>query len=200
VIQQQINLYDERFKEKKLLFSAAQVASILLVLLLGMGGWSYKIQTSMAQAKQDNLMVKASRQNLINELNMASAELTELLADSRIDKKISNVSKAVNARKKILVFVSANQFGSGQGFSSYLVALSELHVDNVWLDEISLAENYVKIHGSALNAELVPEYFGRFGEQAIFQGNRFNVFNVTRKEDTDWKVDFEIATDETINE
>ena len=200
MIQQQINLYDERFKEKKLLFSAAQVASILLVLLLGIGGWSYKIQTSMAQAKQENLMVKASRQKLTNELNMASAELTKLLADSRIEEKISSVSKAVNARKKILVFVSANQFGSGQGFSSYLEALSELHVDNVWLDEISLAENYVKIRGSALNAELVPEYFGRFGEQAIFQGNRFNVFNVTRKQDTDWKVDFEIATDETINE
>ena len=118
MIQQQINLYDERFKEKKLLFSAAQVASILLVLLLGMGGWSYKIQTSLAQAKQENLMVKASRQKLTNELNMASAELTRLLADSRIDEKISSVSKAVNARKKVLVFVSANQFGSGQGFSS----------------------------------------------------------------------------------
>jgi len=145
-------------------------------------------------------MVKASRLKLTNELNMTSAELTNLLADSRIDEKISSVSKAVSARKKILVFVSANQFGSGQGFSSYLAALSELHVDDVWLDEISLAENYVKIRGSALNAELVPEYFGRFGEQAIFKGNRFNVFNVTRKQDTDWKVDFEIATDETINE
>jgi len=165
VIQQQINLYDERFKEKKLLFSATQVASILLVLLLGMGGWSYKIQTSLAQAKQENLMVKASRQKLINELNMASAELTRLLADSRIDEKISSVSKAVNARKKILVFVGANQFGSGQGFSSYLAALSELHVDDVWLDEISLAENYVKIRGSALNAELVPEYAGLANRQ-----------------------------------
>jgi hypothetical protein len=200
VIRQQINLYDERFREKKLLLSAAQVASIFLLLLTGISGWSYLVQTDLNQVRQENFMVKASRQNLINELNQASAELTKLSADSGIDEKIGRVSREVNARKKVLVFVSANQFGSGQGFSSYLVALSELSVNNVWLERISLAENYIRIQGSALKAESVPEYFGQFNEQAVFHGNRFNVFTLDRNEDTDWKVDFEIATSETINE
>jgi hypothetical protein len=200
VIRQQINLYDERFREKKLLLSAAQVASIFLLLLTGISGWSYLVQTDLNQVRQENLMVKASRQNLTGELNLASAELTKLSADSGIDEKIGRVSREVNARKKVLVFVSANQFGSGQGFSSYLVALSELSVNNVWLERISLAENYIRIQGSALKAESVPEYFGQFNEQAVFHGNRFNVFTLDRNEDTDWKVDFEIATSETINE
>ncbi len=200
MIHQQINLYDERFREKKVPLSAAQAASILLVLLLAVGGWSYLIQTNLDQARQENLTTKANRLNLVNELNAASAELTRLLADSRIDAKITGVSREISARKKVLAFVRANQFGSGQGFSSYLVALSELHVDNVWLDEISLAENYIKIRGSALSAELIPEYFGRFSEQPIFQGNRFNIFKVDRKQDTDWKVDFEIATRGTPDE
>jgi len=200
VIHQQINLYDERFREKKILLSAAQAASVFLILLLGVGGWSYFIQTNLDQARQENLIIKASRQNLVNELNAASAELARLLADSRIDTKITGVSREIGARKKVLAFVSANQFGSGQGFSSYLVALSELHVDNVWLDEISLAENYIKIRGSALSAELIPEYFGRFSEQSIFRGNRFNIFKVDRKQETDWKVDFEIATNGTLDE
>jgi hypothetical protein len=200
VIRQQINLYGERFREKKLLLSAAQVASIFLLLLTGISGWSYLVQTDLNQVRQENLVVKASRQNLTGELNLASAELTKLSADSGIDEKIGRVSREVNARKKVLVFVSANQFGSGQGFSSYLVALSELSVNNVWLEGISLAENYIRIRGSALKAESVPEYFGQFNEQAVFQGNRFNVFTLDRNEDTDWKVDFEIATSETIND
>ncbi|MCZ6470842.1 MAG: PilN domain-containing protein [Gammaproteobacteria bacterium] len=200
MIDQQINLYDERFREKKILLSAAQAASVFLILLLGVGGWSYFIQTNLDQARQENLIIKASRQNLVNELNAASAELARLLADSRIDAKITGVSREIGARKKVLAFVSANQFGSGQGFSSYLVALSELHVENVWLDEISLAENYIKIRGSALSAELIPEYFGRFSEQSIFRGNRFNIFKVDRKQETDWKVDFEIATNGTLDE
>ncbi len=200
MIHQQINLYDERFREKKILLSAAQAASVFLILLLGVGGWSYFIQTNLDQARQENLIIKDSRQKLVNELNAASAELARLLADSRIDTKITGVSREIGARKKVLAFVSANQFGSGQGFSSYLVALSELHVDNVWLDEISLAENYIKIRGSALSAELIPEYFGRFSEQSIFRGNRFNIFKVDRKQETDWKVDFEIATNGTLDE
>ena len=200
MIHQQINLYDERFREKKILLSAAQAASVFLILLLGVGGWSYFIQTNLDQARQENLIIKASRQNLVNELNAASAELARLLADSRIDAKITGVSREIGARKKVLAFVSANQFGSGQGFSSYLVALSELHVENVWLDEISLAENYIKIRGCALSAELIPEYFGRFSEQSIFRGNRFNIFKVDRKQETDWKVDFEIATNGTLDE
>lgn len=200
MIHQQINLYDERFREKKILLSAAQAASVFLILLLGVGGWSYFIQTNLDQARQENLIIKASRQNLVNELNAASAELARLLADSRIDAKITGVSREIGARKKVLAFVSANQFGSGQGFSSYLVALSELHVENVWLDEISLAENYIRIRGSALSAELIPEYFGRFSEQSIFRGNRFNIFKVDRKQETDWKVDFEIATNGTLDE
>ena len=200
MIHQQINLYDERFREKKILLSAAQAASVFLILLLGVGGWSYFIQTNLDQARQENLIIKASRQNLVNELNAASAELARLLADSRIDAKITDVSREIGARKKVLAFVSANQFGSGQGFSSYLVALSELHVENVWLDEISLAENYIKIRGCALSAELIPEYFGRFSEQSIFRGNRFNIFKVDRKQETDWKVDFEIATNGTLDE
>ena len=200
MIHQQINLYDERFREKKLLLSAAQVASILLLLLTGIGGWSYLVQTDLNQVRQENLMVKASRQSLTSELNQVSAELTKLSADSGIDEKIGRVSREVNARKKVLAFVSTNQFGSGQGFSSYLVALSELHVNNVWLEGISLAENYIRIRGSALKAELVPEYFGQFNEQAVFHGKRFNIFTLDRNQDTDWKVDFEIATSETINE
>jgi hypothetical protein len=200
VIHQQINLYDKRFREKKILLSAAQAASVFLILLLGVVGWSYFIQTNLDQARQENLIIKASRQKLVNELNAASAELARLLADSRIDAKITGVSREISARKRVLAFVRANQFGSGQGFSSHLVALSELHVDNVWLDEISLAENYIKIRGSALSAELIPEYFGRFSEQSIFRGNRFNIFKVERKQDTDWKVDFEIATNGTLDE
>jgi len=75
-----------------------------------------------------------------------------------------------------------------------------LHVRNVWLDEIALSENYVRLRGSALNADLIPEYFNRFSEESIFQGNRFHIFQPDRSEASAWKVDFEIATDEKVDE
>lgn len=200
MIRQQVDLYQEQFREKRLLFSARQIFSLLVVLLVSGGVGSYFLQGNLDKARQDNFSIKESQKIITDELNAANAELALLLADKRMDQEIAGMSREVGARKKVLAFVSANQFGSGQGFSSYLLALSNLHIDDVWLEEISLAENYLKIHGSALRAELVPVYFAQFSDETVFQGNRFNIFSLDRKEDSDWKVDFEIATNETLDE
>ena len=200
MITQQVNLYQDRFHEKKLLFSAQQILSVLVIILLGGAYGTYLIQSNLNIAKRDNYSIKQSQNKITNELNAANAELAMLLADRRMDLEITSLSREVGARKKVLAFVSANQFGSGQGFSSYLLALSNLHVENVWLNEISLADNYLKIRGSALSADLVPLYFGRFSQESVFRGNRFNIFQLERNEATDWKVDFEIATDESLDE
>ena len=200
MITQQINLYQDQFHEKKLLFSAQQIFSVLVIILLGGAYGSYLIQGNLNIAKRDNYSIKQSQNKITNELNAANAELAALLADRRMDLEITGLSREVSTRKKVLAFVSANQFGSGQGFSSYLLALSNLNVENVWLNEISLADNYLQIRGSALSADLVPLYFSRFGQESVFRGNRFNIFQLERNEATDWKVDFEIATDDSLDD
>ena len=200
MIEQRINLYQERFRERKLLLSAAQLGVLVIVGLVGIAIWSFLIQTDLDEATRLNLTLKERQSSISDELNAANAELTKLLADNRMDEEIAGVSREISARRKVLNFVDANQFGSGQGFSSYLVSLSRLHIDNLWLDEIRLAENYLRIHGSALDAELVPVYFDRFSEEVSFQGNRFDVFELERNDTTNWKVDFEIATSEALNE
>lgn len=200
MINQQVNLYQDRFHDKKLLVSAQQVISLLVVLLVGGAYGTYYLQGNLDLARLDNYTIKESQNKITAELNAAHAELATLLADKRMDTEITGLLREVSARKKVLAFVSANQFGSGQGFSSYLLALSNLHVDNVWLNEISLADNFLKIRGSALSADLVPRYFGQFSEESVFQGNRFNVFQLDRNEATDWKVDFEIATEESLDD
>ena len=200
MITQQVNLYQEQFHEKKLYFSAQQIISLLVVLLVGGAYGSYLIQGNLDLARLDNYTIKQNQNKITAELNAAHAELATLLADKRMDTEIAGLLREVSARKKVLAFVSANQFGSGQGFSSYLLALSNMHVDNVWLNEISLADNFLKIRGSALSADLVPLYFRQFSQESVFQGNRFNIFQLDRNEATDWKVDFEIATEESLDE
>ena len=200
MIDQQINLYQERFQKKKLLLSAKQLAGLLVILLVSIALMSSLLQIELDHARQQNLAIKASQEKISDELNAANAELTQLLADNRTERKIADISREISARKKVLSFVDANQFGSGQGFSPYLLALSNLQVSNVWLDEIALAENYVRLRGSALSADLIPEYFNRFSEESIFQGSRFHIFQLGRNEATAWKVDFEIATKEKFDE
>ncbi len=200
MIEQRINLYQDRFREKKLVLSAAQLISMIVLSLVAITIWSYILQTDMGDASASNAVLKKRQASIADELNAATAELTQLLADNRMDQEITGITGKISARRRVLSFVDANQFGSGEGFSAYLVSLSRLHIDNVWLDKIKLAENYVRIHGSALDAALVPAYFDRFSEEAVFKGNRFNLFQLERQAATDWKVDFEIATSEGLNE
>ena len=198
MIAQQINLYQDRFKEKRLFASAAQVIILLLVMLFGIAGWSYLMASDLNDSKQINLRLKASQSLINNELTIVTAELNQALADDRITTLVNDTSKQLRARKQVIRFVENNQFGSGEGFSAYLKSLSNLQVDNVWLDEILLSDSFVKISGSALSAELIPTYFASFSEEAVFRGQRFQLFELDRKPVADWKVDFTIATEEAF--
>jgi len=196
VIEQQINLYQHQFRDKRTLVSAAQLAALVVLVTISMAAYSLFMQMEFDEAKAHNISLMDRQQGIADELKIASAELSRLLADNRMDEEIAGVSREISARRKVLNFVDSNQFGSGEGFSPYLVSLSNLHTENVWLDEIMLADHYVRIHGSALDAELVPAYFDRFSEESVFKGSRFDIFKVDRDKNTDWKVDFEIATHE----
>ncbi|MEM7565172.1 MAG: hypothetical protein AAF353_19340 [Pseudomonadota bacterium] len=194
MIGQQINLYQDRFREKRVWVSAGQVSTVLFLVVVAIGLYSYWLDRQLSEAKSLNQAIKADQKSMTTELAAASAELSQLLKDNRLDAEIKSASRQVSARKKVLSFVDANQFGSGQGFSEYLIALSNLHLPDVWLNRIRLAEDYVQIKGSSLKADQIPGYFDRFSEEGIFHGNRFDIFEVSRSKETNWKVDFEIAT------
>ena len=200
MMRQQINLYQERFHQKRLWLSANQVAAAALLLLVIGAAWSFLLVYQLDAAAERKLAIEADRNRLSAELAVANAELARLLDDDRLDRQIESTARQISARKKILNFVNDNRFGSGQGFSRYLVALSRLHVDDLWLSRIRFGQNFVQIKGSALDAERVPGYFERFGEEPVFVGNRFDLFRVSRDREHEWKVDFEIATRGTADE
>ena len=197
MIEQQINLYQERFHEKRLWLSAAQTATALVVLLAVIGSASFLMQGELQKAERRNQQLKAERDRITAALATANLELKQLLEDTRLDQDIESAARQISARKKVLAFVDANRFGSGQGFSDYLIALSNLHVDNIWLSRIRFGENFIQLQGSSLDAGQVPAYFDSFSDETVFQGNRFDLFELKRDPDNDWKVDFEIATSET---
>ena len=194
-MRQQINLYQDRFREKRVWVSLQQLAAALALVAVVIAAWSFLLHRDLEQARERSVAIKTDRDRMSAELAAANAELAALLEDNQLDREIEST-----ARQKVLKFVADNRFGSGQGFSGYLVALSRLHVDDIWLHGIHLGQNYIRIRGSSLSAERVPHYFTRFREQQIFVGNRFDLFEVSRGKNSDWKVDFEIATRSRVDE
>lgn len=194
MIVQEINLYQDRFKEKTiwLSFNHMLIVTGLLLAFLVISGYWYNSQLRMAEQK--NRALTDSRERSTKLLAAEQEKLQSLLSNNQIDTQISKVSSAIAQHKRINDFVSKNQFGSGQGFSSDLIGLAEINIKNVWLNEISLAGDYIKLAGSALKAEVIPEYFNQFRQSELFEGQVFEVFQLDRKPAQNWKVDFLIAS------
>jgi hypothetical protein len=200
MINQEINLYQDRFKEKKLLLSAQHSLVLLGVVILALMVSSYfyadMTQQEQLRLEQNSLQKTQSTQRM----ELLQKKMQELLANDQLDRKIAQVSKDIKVRKRMIDFVDNNQFGSGEGFSKDLAVLAELPGENLWLNQISLAANYIKLSGSALNAQSVPEYFNQFQSRDLFEGHVFDVFELGREAQRDWKVDFVIASREVSDE
>ena len=200
MLNQSINLYQDRFKEKKVPLSAAQMLTISVVTLMLLVVAGFWVHDRHSQLALENEQLLAQKTASTQRLAQIKQQLEELLANNEIDQQLNRVTQDIAVRKQMIDFVANNQFGSGEGFSDNLVGLSEVNVKEVWLDEIALAENYVKLSGSALKAEKVPEYFNAFRDKRLFNGRVFDIFELSREQQRDWKVDFVIASKAPVNE
>ncbi len=200
MINQEINLYQDRFKEKKLLLSAQHSLVLLglIILALMVSSYFYADMTQQEQLRLDQNLLQKTQST--QRMELLQKKMQELLANDQLDRKIAQVSKDIKVRKRMIDFVDNNQFGSGEGFSNDLAVLAELPGENLWLNQISLAANYIKLSGSALNAQSVPEYFNQFQSRDLFEGHVFDVFELDREAQRDWKVDFVIASREVSDE
>ena len=200
MINQEINLYQDRFKEKKLLLSVQHSLVLLglVVLALMVSSYFYADMTQQEQLRLDQNLLQKTQST--QRMELLQKKMQELLANDQLDRKIAQVSKDIKVRKRMIDFVDNNQFGSGEGFSEDLAVLAELPSENLWLNQISLAANFIKLSGSALNAQSVPEYFNQFQSRDLFEGHVFDVFELGREAQRDWKVDFVIASREVSDE
>jgi hypothetical protein len=200
LILQEVNLYQERFKPKLTVLSSAHILMLCGLLVVIISSLSYWLIDQRAQVEQSNNVLSQDKDRLNQLVTAERKKLESLLSNSQIDEQIAKVSADILIRKRVIEFVDNNQFGAGEGFSKKLSVLSEISVTNVWLNEIFLSERQMKLSGSALKAESVPQYFNLFRQRKLFSGQTFEIFELERKKDQDWKLDFLIASKAGANE
>jgi len=200
MIVQQINLYQPRFRPTTLWLSATHMmllGVVLLVLLLATSLWLQQ-RFEAIQSHQQSLLLQ--QQQAGEKLQKLQARLQAELENNKVEQEVEQLSNAISARKKLIQFVESNQFDDAQGFSAYLAGLAEIKIDDIWLSEIRLAQHDVRLSGSALKAEQIPDYFSRLRNSRMFGGRRFDLFEVNRSKAREWKVDFQISTGEDPHE
>lgn len=181
---QQINFYQVQFKPKKVILPARQfllIAFVAIAAFLVMSSYLHVDQLSK-QANVDKKQSQIAKEEA--QLIELRKQVEKLKEDPLLKAELTALQKAQIENKEILDFLQNEQLGNTTGFAENLVALSEQHIENLWLTQFSLlnAGHFIALNGQTTNAELVPEYIDSLAKAQPFKGKTFSVFHMQQPE------------------
>jgi hypothetical protein len=184
-MEQQINLYQERFHIKQaegpgVYFWAALGAFLLLIVVA--------VTTHWQGAKLDKELerVSALYQERQKEMDQVQLALQQRGKDPVLAKEMAALEKELRRQKKTLeYFEGSDQSANKQGFSEYLEALSSIDRDEIWLDQIDIQSGGVKVtlQGRTLDPKQVPVYLQDLGTYPVYTNKSFSTFILMQEQD-----------------
>lgn len=179
---QQVNLYQDELKIQKLNYSSSmliQFIVIFVVVLSVIAGVSY----FQLQQHRTTLLEKQQRQKIaFAGLQKIQAELALRKKDGNLVKRISEKTKELANKQKVLTILSRDEFGNTKGFVEYVSGLARQRIEGLWLTKIRIASGGVNIalHGTTTQPALVPQYLQRLSSEKTFSGIEFESLLMAR--------------------
>lgn len=200
---QQVNLYQEELKKQKLNYSAEmliQLSVIMVVVLSLVAGFRYfqyqLLQADLAENQQKQATAMAEMQKL-------QAELAGRQKDAMLAKHVSEKTKELANKQKVLGILSRDEFGNTRGFIEHVSGLARQRVEGLWLTQIRIAEGGtdVMLQGTTSQSSLLPKYLQRLSAEKAFAGTEFKSLLMARQEKKQEWLDFSLQnkkSDEVI--
>jgi len=179
---QQVNLYQDELRTQKLNYSAlmlAQLSIILLVVCSAVAGFRYiqlqQHQSSLVENQQKQKIAMANLQKL-------QTELAKIKKDATLVKQITERSKELTNKQKVLGILSQDQFGNTEGFIKHISGLARQRIEGLWLTQIRIAGggNDVALQGITSKSSLLPKYLQRLSAETAFAGTEFESLLMAR--------------------
>lgn len=193
---QQINLYQEMFREQQLPVSARQVGQGLLALIVLLA-----LVSGFMQWQQQGLEAElAEREQRKAALEQQVATLREKLAARRGDQQLLQAVEALNdelaAKQQILQALSGKRFGNTEGFVEQLTGLARQRIDGLWLTELALGWGGTRLdmRGRSLKPEYVPNYLQKLSAETVFAGTEFDNLSISRNAEQPRYMDFQLQS------
>ena len=189
---QQVNLYQDVLRDKKLKYSAKILLQLCLILIVvfsaTVGFKTFQLQeykTSLTEAQKTQAKLEAEK---------AIIESSKGKKDIALTKKIEEKTKEIANKQKVLGILSTNEFGNANGFAGYLSGLARQRVEGVWLTHLRVAGGGtdITLKGLTTNAALVPKYLQRLSAEKSFSGMTFQSLAIGRNKDKKQWLDFSL--------
>lgn len=180
-----INLFPSELKPKLDLFTLNFVLVLWTTAGLGMLGFTHYSQQTYIETQASTQKVQqehAKRKTMFDTLKQARdtrAQDPALLAEQ---KKLAGEERA---KALLLDELQGRERLKNQGFSMLMRDLSNQHIEQIWLTQISIQENKIRIEGGSVDSAKVPFWVNKLKQSEYFSGRDFAGARMYRNDDDD---------------
>lgn len=191
-MRQQVNLYQPIFRKEKKVFSAIAMGQTCLAILAGLTlitFWSMWQERAIRGSIEEFSQQKDSRLQQIADL---ARRFPVRKKNVLLEQQLASLTTLRDQKRRTLEALTGEAYGNRTGFSGHMTGLARQHVAGLWLSDIQLASGgtSLSLDGSALRAELVPQYLQKLAAEKAYAGREFYVFEMRRSEQSGQWIDF----------
>lgn len=194
MILQQVNLYRDELKTQKLTYSALMLLQLSIVLVIVFSA-AAGFRAFQVQQQQSSLVAKQQKQKIMMaDLQKLQAEFSSRKKDTALSRRITDKTKELANKQKVLGILSQDEFGNTKGFIEHISGLARQRIEGLWLTQIRIADGgtNVALHGSTSKPALLPKYLQRLSVEKAFTGTEFQSLLMAREEKNNQWLNFSL--------
>jgi len=197
-MRQQINLYQPIFRKQKKVFSAVAMLQITGFFIVVLGGIYLYSKVQLQPFREELDRNNEQLLKLTGRIEVVSGDLASRQAGGIIKGELERAEVELERINLARNALTSGAIGNSAGFSAYLEAFAESHVNGAWLTSFNLEAGGRKmtINGVSIDPELVPIYIKRLAEAEVFDNSNFNTVELERSSEEPDRVLFVVATGE----
>ena len=172
---QQINLFNPRFLKQKNYFSAAALAGVLGVVLVGGIAMGLLARQRAAALEVQAADVKAQLAAREARKAAAATELAPRQRSATVQQELEQAEAEHRALLAVSAILDKGEFGNTRGYSAYFKAFARSRVNGLWLTGVQIvgAGNEIGLQGRTLQASLLPGYLSGLSREPVLKGTSF---------------------------
>ena len=197
---QQVNLYTDEFKPKKVVLPLEQMIVLPVMVILLFVALSFWLDHRLSVQESDISAMQVKNDEMSSRLDV----LTERANKQRKDESLVSANQRLHAklvaRQQMIDMLDTVVVKDDEGFSGILLSLARQKLDKLWLNSIFIGASGKEMHieGRTLNGDLVPQYLQNLRQEASFLGRTFTMFELNKNTANNKLLDFSLRSEEQL--
>lgn len=177
-----VNLYTEAFRPAPLRLGRLAMLASIAFLVLAIGAHGALLQWRNRDLSAQYQLLQAEGEQLEARMLALSKRLEQRTEDQALLLAIERESRSVNGKRQLIAYLGSGQLLVENRFSILMQALSENHLEGLWLTRVRAEGQHLMLDGRSLSEELVPRWIRQLSQQKGFHGRQFGQLEMRQPE------------------